>query len=517
MSDLVSEGAGLNHALAGRYTLVSPIGQGGMGTVWRARDELLDRDVAVKEVLVHAGLSDHDRAVLHERTMREAKATARLSHPGIVTIHDVVEEDGRPWIVMELVPARSLQEILDAEGPLPYAQAVKIGRQMLNALRTAHAAGILHRDIKPANVLLLREDPEPRAVLTDFGLAQITGDVSLTQTGLVMGSPAYIAPERVRGEKAATAADLWALGATLYAATEGRPPHDRSDSMAALAAVLTIDPEPPRNAGPLTPVIMGLLEREPAARLTGEAAANLLAQIGSGPPTGALARPQPARTQPAPPPLEPPAKRPQWTWAVIAGVAVIAVGGGLVGSHYLNSKHDPQGNPAPSRRAAQGPLPSATSATELMATPKHTIPAGLLRVSGLGYTIEAPVGWKPDQRGISTFWRDPGSPAYVQIDRIPWTGTPIDHWRAWQGEVIKKQSLKNFSPLGIRPAPGTGFQAADDEFTFSAKGVTMHAIDRGVLTHNGQHYAVLVTFPEPQWAASRGKVEEILASFRPQG
>jgi tRNA A-37 threonylcarbamoyl transferase component Bud32 len=286
--------------LAGRYRLLSLIGSGGMGTVWRARDELLDRDVAVKEVKLRTDITDEERAVLQERTKREARATARLNHPGIITVHDVVEEDGRPWIVMEYVAAGSLQEIIEAHGPLPVPEVAEIGRQMLSALRAAHAAGILHRDVKPANVLLLRDGPEPRAVLTDFGLAQMAGDVTLTQTGLVMGSPAYIAPERARGEKAGPPADLWALGATLYAGVEGRPPHDRSEVMAALAAVLYEDPPPPRNAGPLSPLLLALLDREATRRPTLEAAADHLATLTGRSTSGPRQTFPAAPTQPTP-------------------------------------------------------------------------------------------------------------------------------------------------------------------------------------------------------------------------
>lgn len=255
---------GEGSVIGGRYRLVTPIGRGGMGVVWRAHDEVLDRDVAVKEVLFPPGLTAEERQILYTRTLREARSAARLSHPGIVTVHDVVEEDGRPWIVMELIRARSLQEIIDADGPLPAAQVAEIGRQVLGALTAAHTGGILHRDIKPSNVLLAGD----RAVITDFGIAVMEGDSTLTQTGLVMGSPAYIAPERVKGDKAQPASDLWSAGATLYAAVEGRAPHDRPEAMAALAAVLTEEAPPPRRAGPLTPVLMGLLAHEPAHRIS---------------------------------------------------------------------------------------------------------------------------------------------------------------------------------------------------------------------------------------------------------
>jgi hypothetical protein len=200
---------------------------------------------------------------------------ARLNHPGVVTVHDVVREDDRPWIIMEFVRgARPLQAIIDQDGPLPPRRVAEIGRQLLDALNHAHAAGILHRDVKPSNVMIADDG---HAVLTDFGIAQMADEVTLTQTGLVMGSPAYIAPERVKGDKAVPASDLWALGATLYTAVEGHSPYERGDAMAALAATLTEDPPPPRRAGRLGPIIQGLLVRDPARRMPAAAALPLLA------------------------------------------------------------------------------------------------------------------------------------------------------------------------------------------------------------------------------------------------
>ncbi|MGH3378955.1 MAG: protein kinase domain-containing protein [Actinoallomurus sp.] len=265
---------GEGSVLGRRYRLLSQVGRGGMGRVWHAHDDLLHRDVAVKEVIFPPGLTASDREVLYERTLREARSAARLSHPGIVTVHDVVEDDDRPWIVMEYVRARSLQQVLDADGRLPVTRVADIGVQMLAALRRAHASGVLHRDVKPANVLLdTRAHGIDRVVITDFGIARIEGDATLTQTGLVLGSPAYIAPERARGEPASPASDLWALGATLYAASEGRSPHDRVEAMAALTAVLHEEPDPPVHAGPLAPVLMGLLVKDPTQRMTAEQAA----------------------------------------------------------------------------------------------------------------------------------------------------------------------------------------------------------------------------------------------------
>ncbi|MEV5747042.1 protein kinase [Actinoallomurus sp. NPDC052308] len=289
----LGEGFVLGH----RYRLLSHIGRGGMGTVWHAHDDLLARDVAVKEVLFPPGLSEDEHKVMYERTLREARSAARLNHPGIVTVHDVVEEDGRPCIVMEFVRARSLQEVIDEDGPLPPAQVAEIGAQVLAALRTAHAAGITHRDVKPANVLLAGAADEPvsrstRVVITDFGIATMEGDSTLTQTGLIMGSPAYIAPERARGDKASPASDLWALGATLYAAVEGQSPHHRPEAMAALTSVISEEAPPPRNAGALAPVLMGLLDKDPARRLTADEAAAGLTRAAQG--TRPLPAPGPA-------------------------------------------------------------------------------------------------------------------------------------------------------------------------------------------------------------------------------
>jgi serine/threonine protein kinase len=286
--------ADTGRVIAGRYRLQAPIGRGAMGVVWRAHDQLLDREVAIKEVVLPPGLTPAERDVLYERTFREARASARLNHPGVVTVHDVVEAGGRPWIVMELVRARSLQDMIEQEGSLPHRRVAEIGLQTLAALRHAHEKGILHRDVKPSNVLITDSG---RVVLTDFGIAQAEGDSTLTQTGLVMGSPAYIPPERARGERAVPASDLWSLGATLYAAVEGRSPYERSDAMSSLAAALS----------------------EPVHRMTGAQAMPLLTKVAATPPPpprrpapdhgpasgvhpmGHVASQRPARPSPSPP------------------------------------------------------------------------------------------------------------------------------------------------------------------------------------------------------------------------
>ena len=292
--------------IAGRYRLEAPIGRGAMGVVWRARDQLLDRDVAVKEVQIAETLTDQERANAYQRTLREAKTAARLNHPGVVTVYDVAEDEGRPWIVMQLVHAQSLDQVLATSGPLPPRRAADMGRQLLSALTVAHAAGVMHRDVKPSNVLLTRDD---RAVLTDFGIATFQDDPRLTQTGMVMGSPGFTAPERIRGEDASPASDLWSLGATLFAAVEGHGPFEnRGSAITTMSAIINEDAPAATTAGPLGPVIAALLRREPADRPDAATATRMITDVLPQLPAPAELEPpgyQPtalsARSQPASP------------------------------------------------------------------------------------------------------------------------------------------------------------------------------------------------------------------------
>ncbi|MFH0174399.1 serine/threonine-protein kinase [Streptomyces cacaoi] len=254
---------GVGRLIAGRYRLLAKLGHGGMGTVWRAKDETVDREVAVKEPRVPDHLPEREQANVFERMRREARAAARLDHPAVVNVHDVAVVDGRPWIVMELVHGRSLGDALQ-EGTLSAREAAGVGLEVLGALEAAHAAGILHRDVKPDNILLGRHD---RIVLTDFGIAQTEGETNLTDTGGIVGSPEYIAPERVLGQRPGPAADLWSLGVVLYAATEGVSPFRRINTPATLQSVLNAVPAPPAAAqGPLAEAVNGLLEKDPARR-----------------------------------------------------------------------------------------------------------------------------------------------------------------------------------------------------------------------------------------------------------
>ncbi|TDD83797.1 serine/threonine protein kinase [Actinomadura darangshiensis] len=251
--------------LAGRYRNLGLIGQGGMGAVWRAHDIDLDREVAVKELRVPAQVADQERRVWYARMEREARAAARLRHTGIVTIYDrVMGDDGRPWIVMELVRGRSLDQLLAERKTLPPSQVAAIGLAMLDALSAAHAQGIVHRDVKPANVLLEGD----RVLLTDFGIAALEGDVTITRSGMVLGTPAYMSPEQVEGKSVTPASDLWSLAASLYAAVEGRRPFDGPSHGAVFVAIATRRPPAPRCGGPLAEALNGLLRKDPDERLS---------------------------------------------------------------------------------------------------------------------------------------------------------------------------------------------------------------------------------------------------------
>ncbi|WP_449483655.1 serine/threonine-protein kinase [Streptomyces avidinii] len=268
--------------LAGRYRLGDVLGKGGMGTVWRAEDETLGRTVAVKELRFGTGVDDDEKRRLITRTLREAKAIARIRSGGAVTVYDVVDEDGRPWIVMELIEGPSLAEFIREHGPLTPRRAAEVGLAVLDVLRAAHRQGILHRDVKPSNVLLA-DHGNGRVILTDFGIAQVEGDPSVTSTGMLVGAPSYISPERARGQRPGPPADMWSLGGLLYAAVEGVPPYDKGSALATLTAVMTEPVDPPKNAGPLTEIIYGLLVKDPAHRLDDDRARAMLSAVIDAP------------------------------------------------------------------------------------------------------------------------------------------------------------------------------------------------------------------------------------------
>ncbi|MFJ6214415.1 protein kinase [Streptomyces sp. NPDC092296] len=281
--------------LAGRYLLGDRLGRGGMGTVWRAEDRMLDREVAVKELSI-GHLPEEDLVILQTRMKQEARAAARIKHPGVITIHDVLEQDGRPWIVMELIDGRSLADVVSEEGTLLPRDAADVGAQVLAALHRGHQVGVLHRDVKPANVLL--ESGTGRVVLTDFGIATFEGSTSLTRPGDLVGSPDYLAPERAQGHRPGPESDLWALGATLYAAVEGESPFSRPSPLSTLAAVVGEPLPEPRSAGALMPVLRALLQKDPRDRPSADEAMRMLEGVAAGHTLGITLGPPAAQRTP---------------------------------------------------------------------------------------------------------------------------------------------------------------------------------------------------------------------------
>ncbi len=420
--------------VADRYRLLQVVGRGGMGTVWRAYDELLGREVAVKELRQPPGTSDADARTLAERTLREARAAGRLANPHVVTVYDAVVDDSRPWIVMELLRARSLAAVVEEDGPLPPDRVARIGLQVLSALEDAHRHGMLHRDVKPGNVMLGAGD---WVTLTDFGLVTSAGDPHLTAAGVVLGSPDYVAPERIRGNaEPGPPSDLWSLGATLYAAVEGRAPFHRDGGLETVSAVLNDKPLAMRNAGPLKGLLSGLLKKDPDSRIDAADARELLqrAALRGVPPGGAapLPRAAPKATPtdttppPAPEPRTPPVPEPAPPWvprpraqpegtrrptprrrtvvlvALLASLVAVVVG--FVATRASEDSAAP--TTAPSQPPAAPEAPEAPQTYQIYTHP-------------VGYTLAVPVGWVssgPDEAATLT---DPTGTTVLRVETAP--------------------------------------------------------------------------------------------------
>ncbi|MFE5299238.1 serine/threonine-protein kinase [Streptomyces sp. NPDC056632] len=437
--------------IAGRYRLLDVLGEGGMGTVWRARDEVLRREVAVKEVRAPAGLPTEDRERLYARLEREARSAARIANRNVVTVYDVALDDGRPWIVMELVRGLTLAETLEAEGPMPPQRAAHVGVDVLAALRAAHAAGVLHRDVKPANVLLANDG---RAVLTDFGIAAVAGTSPLTMTGELVGSPEYLAPERALGRTPGPAADLWSLGVLLYAAVEGVSPFRRETALDTLRTVVDEEPAPPVHAGPLAPVIEALLRKDPEQRLSADAAEEQLRLIGAGgsPRTESLRAttpfaplptegpdsggagpggpvgPGPTAPMPAPGAEEPRRRR---RGALLAGIAaLLLVAGGLTYAALRDTGSDetPPVPPVTTSASTTAPTtpPPTTAPTSASPTATTTPPVSVLLF--VRAVRDAYQGTCPPPEGEA-----PAFTATVTVDRTP--ATVSYRWATESGQA----------------------------------------------------------------------------------
>ncbi|WP_084956614.1 serine/threonine-protein kinase [Thermoactinospora rubra] len=507
----------MDRLVAGRYRLLEPIGEGGMGVVWRAHDGVLDREVAVKEVR-YTGVGDRKRAELNRRTIREARAAGRLDHPSVVVVHDVVEEDGRPWIVMQLVRSRSLAEAIRRRGPLPVPEVARIGVCVLQALRRAHQAGVLHRDVKPENVLLAEDG---RVVLTDFGIASMEAEAGLTASGNLVGTPAFTPPERLNGLPATPASDLWSLGATLYTAAEGAPPFRRESWASTVAAVLRDDVEPPRLAGPLAPVIMGLLQRDPAARMGAAQAEAALSALQSGQGYGT---PPPAPVPPSSPdrtlPEVRPARRRLWIIPAVLVVALAAAGTAWWATgRRTTAVATPSATSPPAATPSTG-TPSTGTPSTTQPVPKP-VPAGwrLVRHAEGGFSIAVPRGWSvtrhPTRARVTISGAD--SPGVLIVE---WT-TPekdypdqVAHLEDLEAQILGRGEFESYRRLGIRPVTYQGRPAADWEFRRMRGGQMIHVLIRGMETPDGRIFALAWEAPEQAWKREKRRLDTFLETFR---
>ncbi|MEV5345551.1 serine/threonine-protein kinase [Streptomyces achromogenes] len=550
-----TEGAGGFRLIAGRYRLEERVGRGGMGVVWRASDEVLGRRVAVKEFLPDDSLPDDDARRRRDRTFREARAVCQLRHPHIIVVHDVVEHDGRPYLVMELVDGPSLAERIARDGPVGPAEAARIGIALLSAVHTAHEAGVLHRDIKPANVLI--ESGTDRVVLTDFGIAQVEGATTLTETGSFVGSPEYTAPERMSGLRTGPESDLWSLGALLCTALSGESPFRRDSLGGILHAVVSAEIRPPAEAEPLLPVVLGLLERDPDLRLGAADAERMLrtyletgrtpAAPGGHRPAGAhgigrlhriggrthkppvaysptrpdLPEGVPPPPGPAHPTAQPPPARPAPRGALVASLLVAALAGAGVSAavlllHQSGGAGDgtPGGTATTPATGTTGTPPFPTPATpspgrtSRPGTGAPTAPSGYRTAHDpAGFSLAVPEGFTRSPRGERVYYLSPGQTFRLGVKVTgPQPGGPRGVLE--RSAAAGPENNPGYHDGRVTPTTHAGHRAAFWEFTwngFSAAEGPRHTYDL-CWEENGRLYDVWVSAPA-------GKVREAREYF----
>ncbi|WP_372498754.1 serine/threonine-protein kinase [Streptomyces purpurascens] len=470
--------------VAGRYRLAERVGRGGMGTVWRADDEVLGRRVALKRLHEQPHLSAYELGTRDERMRREARSAARIVHPNVIVVHDVVEDEGRPCVVMEYVPGHTLADLLREGRTIAPHEAARIGLAMVSALRAAHEAGVLHRDVKPGNVLLGAGD---RVVLTDFGIATTAGSSTLTRTGEMVGSIGYMAPERVRGLTPGPASDLWALGATLYQAVEGRPPFRRATAMETAYAIATDPATPPTQAGPLGPLIESLLARDPEERPSAEEAEHSLrAALDTLQGRGEL-RDQPHSTR----------TRHRITTTAAALSATLAVGA------TLYATIPPQSDKP------------RTTASRPTATPSP-VPKGyhLVQEKKLGIAFPIPNDWKARTRTAEQVtYADPTGLAGITIGTVTPAGpNPADHFA--DIEANTKLNYATYRRLRMQRTTFREQPAAIWEFTFQGRARPFRAIDLGYGREGGREYDIYLSAPEAEWDTHRPVFDHVRDGFR---
>ncbi|GGJ19980.1 serine/threonine-protein kinase [Streptomyces brasiliensis] len=536
--------------IAGRYRLADSIGSGGMGRVWRAHDEVLHRSVAVKELTAALYVSGSDQAVLLARTRAEARAAARINHSAVVTVHDVLEHDGRPWIVMELVEGNSLADAVKERGRVEPREAARIGLWVLRALRAAHAAGVLHRDVKPGNVLLGRDG---RVLLTDFGIAQIEGDSTITRTGEVVGSVDYLAPERVRGHDPGASSDLWALGATLYTAVEGRSPFRRTSPLSTMQAVVEEEAEEPRYAGALGPVITALLRKDPAQRPAAAEAEHMLAeaaegrrpdtaqayvptQHGGSHPGGRIEYRSAIGPQYGPPPVTshtavappaapaPPRHRRLRTLALVVACAAVVGGAAAVALQQYDS-----GREGDNGIGVHTPGPTASVTGSPTGTPPAggTVPADWEpHHDPLGFSLSLPPGWTrkvfPTEGGIKQIDYSPdGGIHFVRIamDTAPDFANPGDHQRYLE---VQLKRLVGYQRVTLKDNIYRDRTGSRWEWTWDALAKDppylagpRHAVEETYIALSGTEYAIELSSPAEDWATASKQFTWVLQTWQP--
>ena len=525
-----------------------------MGTVWEAEDRLLERRVAVKEVLVQDRGALGDESTLRQRVLREARVAARVSHPNLVAIYDVVDGGDRVFLVQEFVDAPTLHDVVGAGGPLSPGNAAGLGRQVLGALVALHDAGVVHRDVKPSNVLV---PPGGGVKVADFGIALMEGDQDLTLAGSVLGSPGYLAPEQASGRRAEPASDLWALGATLWFAVEGRGPYGDSPGLAALGEVVHGPVPVAAGAGALAPVIEACLRKDPADRATPQGLARLLDEAAAGSPAGQasptvaapaltapippppIVPPPPAAPPPAPRSAPPPAPapgpplRPQgrpldrsasrpWLLALgAAGVLVALVAAGLA----LAGGGDPAPTTAPTTTtSAKGPAASTTGATGPTSTVAQSgsatpspggTPAGFSRHvdAEAGYSVAYPSGWQVRKLDASrTDLIDPATGTYLRVD---WTKDPADPLEAWQrSSKAFGSSHQGYQEIRVAETEFQGFPGAIWEYRYDAGGGRLHASNLTFVASEQRAYALNFQTADGRWDATDALRDQLEGSFQ---
>jgi eukaryotic-like serine/threonine-protein kinase len=562
--------------IADRYVLRSPLGKGGMGVVWHAEDTLLRRSVAIKEIAFPPALEASEAMAVKMRAMREARSAAKLNHPGVVTIYDVIQEEGQAYIVMEFVEAPTLAGLVKREGPLSVQRTAEIGLEVLEALQNAHSKGVVHRDVKPANVMILDGG---HAKLADFGIASVKDDPKITSTGMILGSPQFMAPEQANGAGSGPPTDVWGLGATLYYAVEGEYPFDRGEPIPTLAAVVHDDYRRPQRAGGLEPIIVETLKKSPRDRppawklrtmlrsaMTGEqpAAIRPPAPVVAPPRTTVVSPPPSTLDAPTAEPLsrtesvaEPaviplpktsrarPKERSRWLLPVLAAGLLAA---GVLAFFLLTSGDDREGSPAARDEANDGrrapaavgsanadenptPTSSPTPAPEETAGPVDDVPSQDFEETAVqvpsdwvrwsdpafGFSIRHPPDWtvQPGPHDSTSIdIEDPNGGTYLRVD---WTDTPGPSpqaaWEAYAPDFAATHP--GYQEIQITPTTFKGYPASVWEFTYSSGGALLHAIDLGFVIGDEYGFALNFQTREEDWAQSKELFDAFQKSFRP--